>query len=74
MMKQCPFKTTAVQAQAARLVDQGKPRTEDEAQGCASSALRSARSTFGSCDEEECACWLWYSDPKAGHCGLMSPE
>ena len=60
-MKQCPYKRTAVQAQAARLVDKG---ASDE------NALKMARDQFGTCDEEGCACWLWYGHPKAGSCGL----
>ena len=73
-MKQCPFNTTAVQAQAARLVDKGSDPDL---------AIKSARSTFGACDGEECQMWCSMSkefadkhgfDPDTGWCGLVNEE
>lgn len=76
-MKQCPFKETAVQQQAARLVDKGNGAESQEA------ALKSARSTFGACTRGECQMFCSYDkewaeeqgyEPGDGWCGLVKTE
>ncbi len=66
-MKMCPFKTTAVQAEFARL--KAIPK-----QGGVSitriGAMREAREVFGQCDEEECAMWGYYHT--GNRCGLIN--
>ena len=76
MSKQCPFKSSAVQAQAARLVD--APR-ESGSVRCQELALESARDQFGTCDQGECAMWdSWkYTDAdgaikQGGRCELKN--
>ncbi len=78
-MKSCPFKSSAVQAQAARLVDAGR----EIGLKVEKAALLSARSTFGACDQEECQLWFSYTnewieehglDLGDGWCGLINLE
>ncbi len=63
-MKSCPFKSGAVQAQAARLCSPGHGVDQER-------ALAMARDQFGSCDQE--GCQMWQGGVRGpGYCGLTN--